>query len=254
MKTITVIIAAYASHEFIRDAIESVLSQKLPSNYSLELIVGVDGCDKTWNVVRTIENENLHIFKMERNQGTYVTFNTMMSFARGELIARFDADDIMLKNYLFQQITLLEKNSSIDITRTWSVYTDLKNKPIKTKLGDNTWTSSEGERKKGSDGQMLFRKDVWNQLGGFKDWACGCDTDFLIRAKFSGFELKEVNEFLYLRRVHKNSLTVRKETGVGSSLRNDCIAIMKKNLETGMLKEECGIKPVIGKVAQHTLM
>lgn len=254
MKKITVIIAAYASHEFIHDAIESVLSQRLPSNYSLELIIGVDGCDETWNAVRKMNSTNLRVFKMEKNHGTYVTFNTMMKFASGELIARFDADDIMLENYLFKQITLLEKKSSIDITRTWSIYTDLKNQPIKTKLGDNTWTSIKGERKKGSDGQMLFRKNVWNQLGGFKDWVCGCDTDFLIRADFSGFELKEINEFLYLRRVHENSLTVRKETGVGSAVRNDCIAIMKKNLKTGMLKDECGIKPVIGNVIQHTVV
>lgn len=243
MKTVSVIIAAYRAQCFIGEAIESVLHQTLPPGYALQLLVVMDGCEATWRAVQSIQHPALSIFRMQKNGGTYVAFNSVMPFAVGELIARFDADDIMLAGYLEKQIRLLERNPMADITRTWSVYTDADKTPIRTLLGDGTWTSELGHRKQGSNGQMLFRRKVWEQLGGFKDWVCVCDTDFLIRAQYQGLLLKEVEEFLYLRRVHQESLTQSLSTGVGSSIREHYNDIVRANLANGLDKVECCVVP-----------
>ena len=248
MKSVSVIIAAYAAENFIGQALESILMQNIPADYKLDVIVGVDGCDKTWNAVSTLKYENVRFIKMERNRGTYVTFNTLMGYTTSDLIVRFDADDIMLQNYLADQINFLNNNQSVHITRTWSIYTDLNKRPIKTELGDGTFTSEKGERRKGSDGQFMMRKEVWEQLGAFNPWPCSADTDFLIRANYSGFVLEEVEQFQYLRRVHENSLTQRKETGVDSNVREGYANIMRKNLKQGMSKEDCIVLGVTGDV------
>ena len=79
MRTVSVIIAAYAAEKFIGEALESILMQNIPEGYKLDVIVGVDGCDETWNAVCALNYENVRYLKMESNQGTYITFNTITS-------------------------------------------------------------------------------------------------------------------------------------------------------------------------------
>lgn len=248
MKIISVLIAAYKAEEFICDAIESALNQKIPSNYCLEIIVGVDGCEETWDFISGFQSPLLTFVKMKDNYGTYITFNTLSIYARGSLIARFDADDVMLENYLLEQINIFEENTDVSMTRTWSIYTDLNKTPIVKQLPDGTQTSEKGERQKGSDGQFMMRREVWNILGAFKPWRCFADTDFLIRAQYLNLRLFEIEKFLYLRRVHENSLTQSKTTGYYSELRQGYKAGLLKDTENYKLNKDCHVKLVVGEV------
>lgn len=248
MKIISVLISAYDSKEFIKDVINSILLQKIPSNYCLEVLIGIDGCDKTWQEVIKYRNNNFRFIRMAKNYGTYITFNTLMNYSSGDLIARFDADDVMLDNYLSDQINIFESDSDIHLTRTWSIYTDNKKNPILHKLQDGTCTSAAGERQKGSDGQFMMRKDVWKVLGGFKPWVCFADTDFFIRAQFSQFNLFEIEKYLYLRRVHENSLTQSKETGYYSEIRKRYKEILRQESSNFKSVKDCHINPKVGDV------
>jgi glycosyltransferase involved in cell wall biosynthesis len=248
MRTVSVIIAAYTAEKFIGEALESILMQNIPEGYKLDVIVGVDGCDETWNAVCALNYENVRYLKMESNQGTYITFNTMMMYTNADLIVRFDADDIMLQDYLANQIDFLTNNQDVAITRTWSIYTDLNNRPIKAGLENDTFTAENGESKKVAAGQFMMRKEVWKQLGGFKSWRCSADSEFLVRARFFGFKMEEIEHFGYLRRMHANSLTQRKDTAIKSDIRQSYAAIIHANREQGMTKEECRVVGVTGNV------
>ena len=98
MKKVSIVIAAFDAEAFIGDALRSILLQQLPYNYSLEIIVGVDGCQKTWESVKPFRKYGIRIIKMAFNYGPYITFNTMMNYSSGDVIVRFDADDVMLPN------------------------------------------------------------------------------------------------------------------------------------------------------------
>jgi glycosyltransferase involved in cell wall biosynthesis len=248
MKKISVLISAYNSAEFIKDVFESIIIQKIPLNYCLEVIVGIDGCENTWNEVLKFQHKNFCFIKMTKNYGTYITFNTLMNYASGDLIARFDADDIMLDNYLSDQINVLESENDINLTRTWSIYTNKQKRPIEHILHDGTCTSVAGERQKGSDGQFMMRKKVWQVLGAFKPWICFADTDFFIRCKFSGFKLYEVEKYLYLRRIHENSLTQSLETGYNSEIRNRYKEILRQESSNFKSTEDCYINPHVGNI------
>ena len=248
MKTVSVIIAAYAAENFIGEALESVLMQNIPEDYKLDVIVGVDGCDETWNTVSALNYENVRYLKMERNQGTYITFNTIMEYANPDLIVRFDADDIMLQDYLANQIDFLKHNQDVDITRTWSIYTDVNKRQIRASLENNTFTAENGESKKVAAGQFMMRKEVWEKLGGFKPWKCAADSEFFVRAKFFGFKIKEIEQFGYMRRIHENSLTQLKETAIKSDIRQEYVDIIYFNRKHGMTKKECFVLGVTGNV------
>jgi glycosyltransferase involved in cell wall biosynthesis len=246
MKKISVIISAYNAREFIADAIKSILAQKLPPNYGLELIIGVDGCQKTWDVVPQMRHQSIKYVKMAYNYGPYITFNTLMKFATGHLIARFDADDVMLPDYLFKQIYLLDNFSNIGITRTWSIYTDENFSPIPAKITNGNFTLKDGKRRACSDGQLVMRRDVWNALGSYKPWPCSADTDFIDRAKLINIPFYELKDFLFARRIHKQSLTQKKETGHGSPMRELFKVIRRRDLMKHISEKNFYVKPTLG--------
>jgi glycosyltransferase involved in cell wall biosynthesis len=254
MKKISVIIAAYNAKEYLADSVTSVLIQKLPANYSLELIVGIDGCLKTWEVIPYIRHKLVKYVKMADNYGTYITFNTLMKFASGDLIARFDADDIMLPDYLFKQICLLESNSDIDITKSWSIETNLNSFPVLVLLPDGKFTFKiKGRERFWNHGQIVMKRRVWDALGSYKPWPCSADTDFNTRAKGCNFRIYKVKEFLYLRRIHNQSLTRKKETGLGSATRELYQTIMKEDLEKHKSAGNFYVNPTIGYIEKVIL-
>lgn len=213
-KTITVITAAYSADKFILEAVRSVLDQTLPEGWKLQYIVGVDCCEKTLNKLKFIKSDKLHVYMMNSNRGTYVTFNTMMLHAEGSIICRFDADDIMLDSYLKDTIELIKSGYSL-------------------LLYENKQIDLDGNRLKGggcSHGVMSFTKDLWNLNKGFQPWKCAADTDFFFRAKaLKSVKCKKLkNRIYFLRRMSPGQLTAANQTRFGSPYRNERASLINK--------------------------
>jgi hypothetical protein len=65
----------------------------------------------------------------------------------------------------------------------------------------------------------LTRRDVFDAVGGFSTFRTfGVDTDFWLAASFFTRAIN-VDEFLYIRRRHARSLTMRPDIGLGSPIR-----------------------------------
>lgn len=244
--------AAYQAQGFVLEAIASVLNQQLPANYQLEFIVGIDGCEDSWQAVQGLSDDRLQIHLMERNYGTYVTFNTMMGFATGDLIVRFDADDIMLEGYLRKQIEVFEQQPEVCLTWTRSNYIDINGHLI-AELNNRKGSDFQyWEIRSPSNGQFMIRRKLWLVLGGFRSWPCNSDTDFLFRMRFLGYREHGIDEVLYLRRIHPDSLTQSVKTGYDSALRKEFQEIMRREKEERTSREECYVEPVVGTLATNT--
>jgi glycosyltransferase involved in cell wall biosynthesis len=168
-------------------------------------------------LTQAIHSPELSVFYLQKNSGTYLTFNTLMRYATGELICRFDADDVMEPGYLSAQIQAIEQG--MDMTMTWSIYTDAKLVPTSYVLAHEVYHPDQGLNRRGSEGQFVIRRDVWQRLGGFRAWRCGADTDFFKRLRIAGFSHTVIPEFLYFRRTHEQSLTVHPDTNFKSPFR-----------------------------------
>ncbi|MBB6253180.1 glycosyltransferase family 2 protein [Nitrospirillum iridis] len=217
MKTISVLIAAFRARRWLGDCLDAVYAQSLPAGWRLQVLVGVDGCDDTLDYIGTVPYPALQGVYLGRNRGTYVTFNTLMQYADGDLIARFDADDVMLADYLRAHIGALEGGA--DLTMSWSVYTDENLRPTSVVPALPDYRPENGCRRKGTDGQFVAKRHIWERLGGFRAWPCGADTEFVIRAEAAGFRTMVLEDFLYLRRTHASSLTTHPETNYESGTR-----------------------------------
>ena len=217
-KICTVIVAAYKAEPYIEEAIKSILSQDLPSGWKLELIVGIDSCPSTYNRIKKIKNDSLSIYMMSKNSGTYTTFNTMFSFCNGDIICRFDADDIMCPGYLTSTISCLNRCS----------FTRYKFQ----------WIDVEGRKQKKwgiSHGQISFKREVWEKLGGFQPWKCGADTDFCYRAEMKFKSRTMQNKAYFLRRQAPGQLTQTGKTGYGSPYRSERNQQIKRMQKTRLM-------------------
>ena len=106
-KKITVLMPAFNAAPFIAEAIASVLSQECDG---YELLVVDDGStDDTVKIIQSFTHPALRLIR-SNHLGIANALNTGLQHAKGEYIARFDADDICLPMRLAIQSNFLDKN------------------------------------------------------------------------------------------------------------------------------------------------
>jgi glycosyltransferase involved in cell wall biosynthesis len=109
---VTVIMPVYNGESFLGEAIASVLSQ----TYSdLELIVVNDGStDRSTDVIESYRRRDTRVLHIdEGRRGFVASLNRGVELARGQYVARMDADDISLPHRLAEQVAFLDANPGI---------------------------------------------------------------------------------------------------------------------------------------------
>lgn len=108
---VSVIMPVYNCAEYVGDAIESVLIQKVP----LELII-IDDCstDDTKKVFEKYKScDNIRFLKNDSNRGVAETRNRGVRQAKGKYIAYLDADDCWREDKLEKQLNILENSDTV---------------------------------------------------------------------------------------------------------------------------------------------
>lgn len=91
LPTVSVIMASYNHADFVRQAIESVLSQQ---GVDFEFLISDDGStDQTRDIIDSINDERIRFFPNEVNRGACVVTNELIGHASGEFIALINSDD-----------------------------------------------------------------------------------------------------------------------------------------------------------------
>lgn len=89
---VSVIMSAYNSDSYIREAIESVLNQSL---MEFELLITDDNSlDKTKEIIKEYTDKRVVLIENNEQKGLTANLNNMIKVAKGKYIARLDADDI----------------------------------------------------------------------------------------------------------------------------------------------------------------
>ena len=102
--TVSVVIPAYNAATYLAITLRSVLAQTLPPT---EIIVVDDASqDTTADVAASFANDGVRVIPSQ-GRGAANALNTGISRAAGELIAHFDADDLMLPEKLECQVRVL---------------------------------------------------------------------------------------------------------------------------------------------------
>ncbi|HTS43351.1 MAG TPA: glycosyltransferase [Puia sp.] len=165
---ISVLMPAYNTEAYIGEAIQSVLKQTFEH---FELIIINDGStDNTENIIRSIQDPRIVLIN-QSNQGVSQALNTGLMHARGEYIARFDADDICYPERLQIQYDYIRKNPEYILLGSDADYVD-KNGEYLYYYGTIGHTHEEICSKINTycpfiHASVLYKKDIVMKLGGY---------------------------------------------------------------------------------------
>lgn len=232
--SISVIIPTYNAQDFIEECLDSVENQTyFKDNGNFEVLVGVDGCQKTLEKVLSIRNKyrNLKVFMMEQNKGTYITINTLISLTSKDNIITFGSDDIM------KPIMISELSNHID------KYDIIK---FSYNFFEGTLDNEVPKRVKYAGGAFLMGKKVTDLAGGYRDWLCSGDEEFITRIK-NHVKIFHLDKELFYRRKHENSLTQKKSSGYNSELRKK----YKKQVKVYNKNQNIYIKPTVNSYKEY---
>ena len=109
--SISVCMVTYNASPFLRECLDSILSQTF-SDYEL-LIVDDGSTDDTVDIIRSYPDRRIRLI---RHRHDYIaSLNLLYNNALGKYIARMDADDIMVSDRLQAQYEYMEAHPETDI-------------------------------------------------------------------------------------------------------------------------------------------
>ena len=115
---VSVVMSVYNGEEYLREAVESVLGQTFGD---FEFLIIDDGSkDGTAEILAEYGRRDGRVRVVaQENRGRVASLNRGMEMARGELIARMDADDVAMPERLEKQVSFLRMHTEVGLLGTW---------------------------------------------------------------------------------------------------------------------------------------
>ncbi len=115
---VTVLMAVYNARGSVSAAIESIRAQTF-TDWDC-LIVDDGSTDGTWEILQQAASADrrISLLRNRSNRGLAASLNAGWRQARGEVIARLDADDISFPERLAKQVAFLERHPEVDVLGT----------------------------------------------------------------------------------------------------------------------------------------
>ena len=114
---VTVLMSVYNGERYLRESIESILSQTFQD---FEFLIINDGSkDRTRDLILSYDDPRIRLVDNEQNLGLTRSLNHGMELAEGQLIARQDADDISEPERLARQVAFLDSHGDVALLGTW---------------------------------------------------------------------------------------------------------------------------------------
>lgn len=207
MPKISVIMPAYNAEKYIAEAIDSILGQTFED---FEFII-LNDCskDRTEEIILSYNDPRIVYVKNEENMGVARTLNRGLDLAKGEYIARMDADDISLPERFAKQVAFLEKNSDIAVLST---NLNCFNEDGILSPG---WVVSDPEQMKIdmlfscglAHPSVMMRANVIQNLGGYNPDFNGLEDYELWCRVLEHYNITTLPDILLQYRIHGNQVT-----------------------------------------------
>jgi glycosyltransferase involved in cell wall biosynthesis len=214
---VSVVIPVHNGEKYLAQAIDSVLAQ---THRDLELLVIDDGStDGSRAVMDRYARYDARIrILSQANRGVSAAGNLGFAEARGEWVARLDADDIFLPEKLERQIAFIKRNPDVRIVGTLGYFINCAGKTLGLVNTDGPFTRVQFEQMAARGEPVFFvhsstlmhRKAVL-EIGGYREqFVQAEDIDLWLRMAEKGHLLQKMPEPLILYRLHGESLTMKR--------------------------------------------
>jgi glycosyltransferase involved in cell wall biosynthesis len=206
---LSVILPVFNGGNYVVPAIQTVLSQ---SYGDFELLVVDDGStDDACRAVAQISDARLRLVS-RANRGLGFTLNELLHMARGEFVARMDADDLCYPDRLRKQVGYLWRERAVVMvggqvdfvtgeSRVAAMPVPVAHRDIVLGLRRGRFTLCHPA--------VMFRRCEALQIGGYRVAGAGEDLDFFLRMSEVG-ELANLKDTILSYRIQQSSLSMRK--------------------------------------------
>jgi glycosyltransferase involved in cell wall biosynthesis len=114
---VSIVMAVYNGQAHLKEALDSLLDQTFTD---FEVVLVNDGStDDTHDIITSYTDSRIHLHDNPKNLGLIASLNTGLALAKGEYIARMDADDVALPARLERQVKFLDTHPHIGVCGTW---------------------------------------------------------------------------------------------------------------------------------------
>ena len=125
---VTIGIPFFKDKEYLSAAIQSVINQ---TYQNWELILMDDGSsDGSLEIAKSFKDKRIRIVSDGKNKGLPSRLNEIVGLARGEFVARMDADDIMHPERIEKQVDYLIDHPEVNVLGTMAYVIDASNSII----------------------------------------------------------------------------------------------------------------------------
>lgn len=207
---ISVVMPVFNAQLDLREAINSILAQTFKD---FELIVIDDGSiDDSVEIILAIDDSRIRLLRHSQNKGLVASLNLGLLEAKGQFIARMDADDISNPDRLMSQIHLMQA-MNLDICGSHWAQIDAQGRQFAILKAPSSYeevVATLATTVPYAHGSVMMRKSFLDKHGLQYQKGYGEDYDLWIRFFECGAKFGAVDEILYFHRQHSDSITATK--------------------------------------------
>ena len=205
---VSVIMPVYNAESFLKDAIDSILSQ---TYRNIELLIIDDGSiDNSSQIIQSYTDCRIRFYMNDDNKGLVYTLNRGIALANGKYIARMDSDDISLPTRLERQIDYIEKYN-LDLIGCMTERIDMEGNCV-ISMANKSYSPSIITRCVKYDNCIAHptwfgKKSMFEELGGYRNFHACEDYDFLLRAIRHNYKLGICDSIQLKYRENQNGIS-----------------------------------------------
>ncbi|WP_372922633.1 glycosyltransferase [Roseovarius sp.] len=224
---VSVIMSVYNAEPYLAEAIESILSQTFAD---LEFLIHDDGStDGSPAILRHyVERDDRIVVSAGANEGLAAALNRLIEAARGDLLARMDADDVCLPDRFSKQVEYLDRNQDCVVVGGCVTTTDGHGRSIARLMVPSDHMSIDTNNLRGivsvSHPTVMMRREAVIRCGGYyPTFKSSQDLDLWLRMAEIG-RLANLPDVVLKYRIHDSSISGSKQDLQRQMCRRACEA------------------------------
>lgn len=221
---VTLLLAVHNGARYLREALDSIFSQTFTDFEAL--VVDDASTDDTASILASYRDERLRVVRNETNLGLTKSLNIGLSLARGEYIARHDADDRSHRERLARQVAFLDANPHVALLGTRVRLIDERGR-ARHAIGSHVAQSRLGVELQLLFGNpfvhssVMFRRDVILAAGGYDETILYSQDFELWSRLLAQHDCRNTGDTLLDYRAHVQSATRSRDQTVVERFRVD---------------------------------
>lgn len=228
---VSVLMSVYNGARYLREAVDSILGQSFGD---FEFIIVDDGSsDETPAILDSYADPRIVRLHNETNIGLTRSLNKGLAAARGEYVARQDADDISLPERLAKQVAYLDTHPQIALVGSAyrEVYEDGRpERPVSVPLAPVEIRQQLLYQHCFCHGAVLMRRAALAQVGGYDErFVVAQDRDLWLRLA-DNHQLANLTDEMYRLRMSSRSVTGKARARQRQAARQAVIEALTRGL------------------------